>query len=771
MITRHGEVKILDFGLAKLREEKAPGPTALGKADTEANLTEQGRVLGTPAYMSPEQARGEPVGAGTDVFSLGVILYEMLSGTRPFAGRTTQDTLAAVLRDTPKPVSELSPSVPPDIERIVERCMEKLPEARYPSGAELLSALDALRLDDARTVPSVRAPGDPSPSAVSLLTPEGTTGRARRASRAKRWWLVALACIVCVAGVLGVRSRAKAPPSQLGETGDARGSASAGTGDVSHSSRADAERLFDEAMRSFHDGTGQAIPLLEAAVTADPGFGAAYLRLWWLAKTGTEENERAEEYQRRVVALEASLSPRDRSLFDCLEEPVDAKLDAYLGRYPDDDVAWTARVIGTNAFGRMGAAESAVRPTLVPVMALKAATFRGTGRDEEAAAVLARCLEVSSRAVDCLAVRAELLDRKGECTAAVNDVRRWIELQPDSRRARPLLAGLLAAEQASSDAIRDALGEDARSWTGDGQLIFEALVPELEGDFVEVERLATAALARVPSSASELDHFHPAVTLVLALTETGDVAKAGQVAADYLARRVAWKEPTLDWLRFMIGAAARGGRMDHTETSRQLDATFAALVAKKDLDPSNAWAASYAGAAETPAEALAALAKLDALRLPPPTQWRGAFSRTLFLAGRGEDARPWLEQTMGGCSGVLRVTRNWIHSHLYLGELDEQAGNKPSACTHYAAVLARWAYSTSQRGNEESPGLSSFGRSSGGRSSSIGGTRSLARRALCAPRAPRATRKRSCLPSLVDDDAGASVRHGGASLLSGCESS
>ena len=151
----------------------------------------------------------------------------------------------------------------------------------------------------------------------------------------------------------------------------------------------------------------------------------------------------------------------------------------------------------------------------------------------------------------------------------------------------------------------------------------------MEGDFAEVERLATDALARVPSSAAEINHFHPAVTLVYAYTEAGDLANAGRVAAEYLSRRDAWKAAEPIWaahaVGVMIGAAARGGRMDHAEASRRLDKTFGTLVEAK-TEPSTAWAAVYANASETPAEALAAIAKLDAWRLSLPTSWRGASS-------------------------------------------------------------------------------------------------------------------------------------------------
>ena len=101
-----GRVKILDFGLAKLH-----GPSKSSDAATTAHQTDAGTVLGTVAYMSPEQAEGKPVDARSDVFSLGVMLYEMATGERPFKGDTSLSTLAAIMRDSPRPVTEVNGAV------------------------------------------------------------------------------------------------------------------------------------------------------------------------------------------------------------------------------------------------------------------------------------------------------------------------------------------------------------------------------------------------------------------------------------------------------------------------------------------------------------------------------------------------------------------------------------------------------------------------------------------------------------------------------------
>jgi len=141
-LTENGPAKILDFGLAKL---VSIGP--LDEAETVSGphtfATTMGQLLGTLAYMAPEQARGAPVDQRADVFSFGVVLYEMLSGERPFRGATPGATLAAILRDEPPP---LPPSVPAALSAVVMRCLAKEPGKRYQSGGDLQAALGEAQL-------------------------------------------------------------------------------------------------------------------------------------------------------------------------------------------------------------------------------------------------------------------------------------------------------------------------------------------------------------------------------------------------------------------------------------------------------------------------------------------------------------------------------------------------------------------------------------------------------------------------------------------------
>jgi serine/threonine protein kinase/dipeptidyl aminopeptidase/acylaminoacyl peptidase len=140
-VTRDGHVKILDFGLARMARREAT-PDDPGATLTSA--TDPGVVMGTAGYMAPEQVRGEAVDHRADIFAFGAILYEMLTGTRSFRKPTSAETMTAILKEDPPPISQIMPNTPPGLQRVVHRCLEKNPAQRFHSAHDLAFALDAL---------------------------------------------------------------------------------------------------------------------------------------------------------------------------------------------------------------------------------------------------------------------------------------------------------------------------------------------------------------------------------------------------------------------------------------------------------------------------------------------------------------------------------------------------------------------------------------------------------------------------------------------------
>jgi serine/threonine protein kinase len=162
-ITKDDRVKILDFGLAKVRETDS---SIHGSEDaTRKALTDPGMVMGTAGYMSPEQVRGQIVDHRSDIFSFGVILYEMITGRRAFQEESLAETMSAIVKDEPPEMTESNPHINPLLERIVLRCLEKKPDRRFQSTADLGFALDSLAA-------STSSSGNDLTAALDLIGPD-----------------------------------------------------------------------------------------------------------------------------------------------------------------------------------------------------------------------------------------------------------------------------------------------------------------------------------------------------------------------------------------------------------------------------------------------------------------------------------------------------------------------------------------------------------------------------------------------------------------------
>ena len=188
-LTSRGDAKVLDFGLAKLGEQEREPQTEAETALPEERLTSPGTALGTVGYMSPEQALGRALDARTDVFSLGVVLYEMATRVPPFRGETSAAIFNEILNREPVPVARIDPERPDELDRILRKCLEKDRELRHQSARELLTDLKRLRRDTS--------------SGASTAHASGATGAVRPAASASRtrWAWLAAAVVVLAAGL------------------------------------------------------------------------------------------------------------------------------------------------------------------------------------------------------------------------------------------------------------------------------------------------------------------------------------------------------------------------------------------------------------------------------------------------------------------------------------------------------------------------------------------------------------------------------------------
>ena len=193
MVNADNRVKVLDFGLAKL----TGSDQGAGDEDATEALTQEGKVLGTVPYMSPEQVQGKPLDARSDVFSLGVMIYEMATGNRPFAGETSADLISSILRDSPSSISELKGELPHHLGRVVRHCLEKDSNRRYQSALDVRNELEDLQ----KEIQS----GAVHSETVQLDASTGTSTAAESRGRGRWVPAIVVGAAIVVIGFLGWR--------------------------------------------------------------------------------------------------------------------------------------------------------------------------------------------------------------------------------------------------------------------------------------------------------------------------------------------------------------------------------------------------------------------------------------------------------------------------------------------------------------------------------------------------------------------------------------
>ncbi len=270
MVTPAGKVKLVDFGLARLKQEE-------GDAEASRCVTRSGVAVGTIPYMSPEQLKGRPVDARSDIFSLGIVLYEMATGRRPFAGEASAEVMAAILNDNPHPPTGAAVEEAPIIEHILCRCLPKDPDDRYPSISQLLRELDSpedaaalptgvheYTLRDAPQEPLVDMPLPSRPS-VAILPFASLSGQADDQHLADGLWFDLHAELVKLSGLFLVASPTMA--TYRGRTADPR----------SIGAELRVRHILEGAVRRAGDRVRLTVQLLEAE-TGQPVWAERYDR-------------------------------------------------------------------------------------------------------------------------------------------------------------------------------------------------------------------------------------------------------------------------------------------------------------------------------------------------------------------------------------------------------------------------------------------------------------------------------------------------------------
>jgi serine/threonine-protein kinase len=680
MLARDGSVKILDFGLAKLREPLSTD-NALSRQETE---TLEGRVMGTPGYMSPEQASGRPCDARTDVYAMGVVIHEMLTGGIPGVGAGRN-----AIRDA-------------RLEAIVVRCLAAAPDDRWADARRLLEALEKVPRTPQRTLR-----------------------------------LVALASlgVGALLGVSAFRSR-HAPPgpaaAPVASTAAAPSATTYTNQPLPATGVAEARSEYAAGLQALRDDSWElAGEHFRRAVQLDPSMAAAHMRAAINAPYDDPETGRTEF--RQAMSMRSGLSERDRTFLDAVEPIVGRahkdralagqRLEAASARWPLD-VEILDWIAGFDTGSSERVFEVSRRASELDPQDAQALENLGyilavLGREDESRQIFERAVAVARNSGDILYALTYLDGAQGRCADMERDARRFVDVeQPFGSSA------LLCANEAlrrPGATLRELAQQHAGAWPEPLREIYrvedEASIAFQEGKFdaarSSVERFASLVAANAPSVYAL--HLWEARTRALLAIEMGNVAEARRVAKDFVSRRDAWTESlhphglgridSTPWLARL--AAGQAGTIDAFRSAwiddQAHDGALAGLL----------WSFSWAATALTHEEALNALrTRTDDPRLQPPMAGT-CIGATVFgvpdaytghvylLAGRPGDAVAPLRRAAGVCACGPHLVADHVHAQLDLAAALERLGDAKGACAAFGDVVALWGKATPRSASAE----------------------------------------------------------------------
>jgi len=710
MITADGVVKLLDFGLAKTEADTRSADRAeVALAKTETLVTsDEGRVMGTPEYMSPEQALGEPLDVRSDVFSFGIVLYEMLAGKRPFSGSSTGAVMVAIARDAPPPLRERVPSIEATTEAVVNRCLAKAPAERFADASEIVAALAKPHgTKTATTVSRTEVQPLSRPASASTSTGAGSS----------RSWRTAALLLGLVVAVLGgwrwVAVRSSRPT--VTPTSSALPVASARTfrlADLpaSQTTVPAAEASFRRGMKLLAGGeVSAAQKAFDEAIAADDSFASPHLQRLLLATyLCPTPLTLARTHLQAVSRARSTLSARDQDVLTAIEpavfDPPDLKevavrMRTLAARRPDDMQVLELLSIAENKLFHFERSAEVIRRAMQvdPDESVIGGLLLAQDLDDaEGRRVLDELLARNSAAEWTRVERTIEHAWVGQYREVESDARMSMVFNPEYTMGPWWLAQALAGQDASTDALRFALA-DRRSRLDPARAdrlkpLDDALLSTWVGDF-------TAALASIDAYGT-MASSDGAVTKVEMLLESGDTRQAGDLALAYVKQAAAlprFERPETDPLPRMLARAHLAGVLSDADYSAQREAWIASWRARLD-DEAWATAASviWAQAFERPANEAEAKAAVERLRAfggnPPPIASRrfwaddGPIGELFLLGGRIDDALAHLRPAAARCALGMEP----VQASLRLGEALEQTGDTKGACDAYARVMERW---------------------------------------------------------------------------------
>lgn len=727
LVRPDGVTKILDFGIAR-KTSRAVDPSSqtldLHGAAIDAafvGMTAEGALVGTPAYMSPEQLRGETADARADQFAWGVVAYELFQGKHPFqAEKGAIGLLAAILGEAPAPMDK----VPADIAVVVLRALEKDPDKRWASMQEIVQQCDDFVADgDVRKSP-------PAPRSERMVTPSQTSSAtAVPVTPSRAWWVLAPALVAMAFLALFAFGKREpvAPAVAVSSAVVATKPVATAVTDLQMptSSNPTAVLEYRRGMQNIRDARWTAAAIaFQHARQADPGMAIAHLR-FAIIQFSFDVTSARDAY-RNALGLRTTMTERDQGFMHALEPVIlreasdyseaSRRMEALVARYPLDAelLFWQSRLTyhhswSADALQRVIELDTRcveLDPQYADCWQTKAGALLASGKQEEAAKALGECMTVSENAVDCILDKIEIESHLGHCDEVVQLAQRLKTKDPVALHAWTVLAEALYLQGASEAVVRTAFDEAQRRARELGRE-YDSHQAKLmflvdTGDFEAAAEQANFMAHKLTSPSVEAETGLFMIRSALYL-EMGRLKQAAAVADEFFVAQAfhpnTSKKIQINPTMLMHSIRLQAGKINAGEYRKLRTEWIEKQPRGTDFDRAIVWLAGYATPATTVELANEALQNIPP-EMREKTQDNGRFSkpfvsfrgRALILAGQHAEAIPYLETATCLCT-TDEISLSLTQTTALLGMAREATGDKPGACEAYQRVLSRWGKS------------------------------------------------------------------------------